>query len=104
MSYARPNGSGYMNGGNDSTARLQRFDFDDSSRNTSADERSRSRGPGGYGGFGGQQPGGRVRAPGRLNREHANRRSRDEGQWNSSRSRSRPGAVSARAGGQVEGQ
>lgn len=96
------NGGGYANGGNPASDRLRRYDFD-SSRDTSADERSRSRGPGGYGGFGAQNTA-RVRAPGRLNREHATRKSRDEGTWSNSRSRSRPGGLQGQAGSQVEGQ
>jgi hypothetical protein len=100
------NGGGYANGngnGNGTpTERLRRFDFD-SSRDTSADERSRSRGPGGYGGFG-AQGGSSVQAPSRLNRALANRKSRDEGTWSKSRSRSRPGGLQGHAGSQVEGQ
>ncbi|OQO04460.1 hypothetical protein B0A48_09382 [Cryoendolithus antarcticus] len=96
-----PNGNGYLNG--NSSQHLQRFDFDTSSRDTSADERSRSRGPGDYGGFGeSTAPGGRIRAPGRLDRAQANRRSRDGGAWDSSRSPSRPAPMSHRGGTQVE--
>lgn len=99
------NGTGYANGGGNASDRaVRRFDFNDSSRDTSADERSRSRGPGGYGGFGGQSAVSGVRGPSRLNRGHATRKSRDEGNWSKSRSRSRPGGLHGQAGGQVEGQ
>lgn len=97
------NGGGYANGSSVPGDRLRRYDFD-SSRDTSADERSRSRGPGGYGGFGGQSASAGVRAPARLNRGHATRKSRDEGTWSKSRSRSRPGGLHGQAGSQVEGQ
>lgn len=103
------NGGGYANGnsnGNGNGApseRLRRFDFD-SSRDTSADERSRSRGPGGYGGFGAQSGSSSVQAPSRLNRGLATRKSRDEGTWSKSRSRSRPGGLQGQVGSQVEGQ
>lgn len=106
MSWMQPqsNGGGYSYSGNNGTDRVRRYDFD-SSRDNSADERSRSRGPGGYGGFGGQSAApARVRAPGRLNRENANRKSRDEGAWSKSRSRSRPGGLHGQVGSQVEGQ
>lgn len=98
------NGTGYTNGGGNASDRLRRYDFNDSSRDTSADERSRSRGPGGYGGFGGQGAVSGVRGPSRLNRGHATRKSRDEGNWSNSRSRSRPGRLHGQAGSQVEGQ
>ena len=98
------NGNGYTNGGNSASDRLRRYDFNDSSRDTSADERSRSRGPGGYGGFGTQSAASSVRGPSRLNRGHATRKSRDEGTWSNSRSRSRPGGLHGQVGSQVEGQ
>jgi hypothetical protein len=98
------NGNGYTNGSNSASDRLRRYDFNDSSRDTSADERSRSRGPGGYGGFGAQSAASSVRAPSRLNRGHATRKSREEGTWSNSRSRSRPGGLHGQAGSQVEGQ
>lgn len=98
------NGNGYSNGGNSTSDRLRRYDFNDSSRDTSADERSRSRGPGGYGGFGTQSAASSVRGPSRLNRGHATRKSRDEGTWSNSRSRSRPGGLHGQVGSQVEGQ
>lgn len=106
MSWMQPqsNGGGYANGGPSASDRVRRYDFD-SSRDNSADERSRSRGPGGYGGFGaGGQSAARVRAPGRLNRGDATRKSRDESTWSKSRSRSRPGGLHGQAGSQVEGQ
>ena len=99
------NGTGYANGSSNPSDRLRRYDFNnDSSRDTSADERSRSRGPGGYGGFGTQSTASGVRAPARLNRGNANRKSRDESTWSKSRSRSRPGGLHGQAGSQVEGQ
>jgi hypothetical protein len=99
------NGTGYTNGSNSASDRLRRYGFNDSSRDTSADERSRSRGPGGYGGFGTQGAASSgVRAPSRLNRGHATRKSREEGTWSNSRSRSRPGGLRGQAGSQVEGQ
>jgi hypothetical protein len=98
------NGTGYANGNSNHTDRVRRYDFNDSSRDTSADERSRSRGPGGYGGFGGQSAASGVRGPSRLNRGHATRKSRDEGTWSQSRSRSRAGGLHGQAGSQVEGQ
>lgn len=94
---------------NGSQSYLQRFDLDTSSRDTSADERSRSRPGQGYGRLGvyGTQSQARVHPPGRLNREHAHRRSRDEPSWSASRSRSRPGGAHDGAhdgtNGQVEG-
>jgi exocyst complex component 4 len=99
------NGTGYSNGAsNPGSDRLRRYDFNDSSRDTSADERSRSRGPGGYGSFGAQGVTSGVHAPSRLNRGHATRKSRDEGTWSNSRSRSRAGRLHGQAGSQVEGQ
>ena len=89
MSYSRAQTNGYLNGTSPDT-HLRRFDFGDSSRDTSADERSRSR-PGGYGGF--NQPPEHVHGVARLDRGHANRRSRDyqrSDAWSASRSRSRP--------------
>ncbi|KAK5115887.1 hypothetical protein LTR62_000343 [Meristemomyces frigidus] len=75
--------------------RLRRFDFG-TTPESSADERSRSRGAGGsYGGLGSQQQEDRhVQAPSHLDRRQANRRSRDNLNgngygWDSSRSRSR---------------
>lgn len=117
MAYTRPHANGYANG-TDST-QLRRFDLDVSSRETSADERSRSRGPGGsgpsqgptdrgrgggYGGYGRQPVAEHVRAPARLDRGFAQRRSRDYTGWDSSRSRSRPGTRYGAAGSQVEGK
>ncbi|KAI7695466.1 hypothetical protein KC353_g17857, partial [Hortaea werneckii] len=105
MSYMRnpqANGSASHSNGNGSGSRFSRFDID-ATPDTSADERSRSRGPGGYGGFGGQDTA-NVRGPARVERQRAQRRSRDYGGgWDSSRSRSRPAASRyGAAGGQVE--
>ncbi|KAF2157948.1 Sec8 exocyst complex component [Myriangium duriaei CBS 260.36] len=86
MSWMRENG-GYSNGyGNDYG---KRYDYDASSRDTSADARSTSRGPGGYGGMGSEATS-RVTGPSYLERRQANRRSGDQ-RWDTSRSRSRPG-------------
>ncbi|PNS15529.1 hypothetical protein CAC42_788 [Sphaceloma murrayae] len=86
MSWLRENG-GHTNGyGNGYGAR---FDLDGSSRDTSADGRSRSRGPGGYGGLGSATQAPRVGGPSYLERRQANRRSQERG-WDTSRSRSRP--------------
>lgn len=90
MQAARPYGNGDTNGAD---PRLGRFDFD-TTPETSADERSRSRGPGGYGGFGTQH---QLHAPAHLDRQYAHRRSTDDGHA-SSRSRSR-GAPAPRVGG-----
>ncbi|KAI7563075.1 hypothetical protein KC343_g21708, partial [Hortaea werneckii] len=105
MSYMRnpqANGSASHLNGNGAGSRFGRFDVD-ATPDTSADERSRSRGPGGYGGFGGQDTA-NVRGPARVERQRAQRRSRDYGGgWDSSRSRSRPAASRyGAAGGQVE--
>ncbi|GAB7362187.1 hypothetical protein MBLNU230_g2213t1 [Neophaeotheca triangularis] len=92
MSYmrAQPNGS-YRNG-NGPSDQFRRFDFGgDSSRDVSDNERSQSRGAGRNGGYGEQTEERRVRGPTRLDRGHAQRRSRDE-TWSASRSRSRPAA------------
>ncbi|KAK5135912.1 hypothetical protein LTR08_004370 [Meristemomyces frigidus] len=94
----QPNGNdaNYLNG----DGRLGRFNFD-ATPDTSADERSRSRGPGAYGGFASQQAE-HVRGPARIERQHANRRSRGE-EWSASRSRSRPAVARyGAAGSQVE--
>ncbi|TKA74486.1 hypothetical protein B0A55_06448 [Friedmanniomyces simplex] len=99
------NGNGNTHGihsytnGSTNQQRLARFDFD-TTPDTSADERSRSRGPG-LGGFSNQiNP--HSRAPPHLEREQAHRRSRDYGYGydGSSRSRSRgaPAAATARYG------
>lgn len=112
MSYMRaPNNASpnYMNGSSsaNSGVRLGRFDLDPTP-DTSADERSRSRGA--YsdhiGRSNSQQPHPStvVHGPARVDRQRANRRSRDY-EWNTSRSRSRGPAVRSRngeAGGQVE--
>lgn len=84
----------------------RRHDLEASSRDTSADERSRSRGPQGYGGFARQQDGHSPIRPARLDRSHASRRSRDDIRgWSSSRSRSRPAVARYGDGSrQVEGQ
>lgn len=97
MRQQQPNG--FLNG-ND--AHIQRFHFDDSSRETSDAERSRSRGPpGGYGAFGRPSP---VQPTSRLDRGHAQRRSRDYGQSGSrSRSRVDGGNRYGPASGQIEG-
>ncbi|KAI7384141.1 hypothetical protein KC328_g10956, partial [Hortaea werneckii] len=105
MSYMRnphANGSASHLNGNGAGSRFGRFDVD-ATPDTSADERSRSRGPGGYGGFGGQDTA-NVRGPARVERQRAQRRSRDYGGgWDSSRSRSRPAASRyGAAGSQVE--
>ncbi|KAK3716807.1 exocyst subunit [Vermiconidia calcicola] len=105
MAYQRQKTNGYTNGTDGN--HLRRLDLHDSSRDTSADERSRSR-PGGHGGFGSDS---QVRG---VTRRHANRRSRDYHRdgggggasapgWDSSRSRSRPGRAS-RYGGVGAGQ
>ncbi|KAF2219692.1 Sec8 exocyst complex component [Elsinoe ampelina] len=85
MSWLRENG-GHTNGYGNGLG--SRYDLDASSRDTSADGRSQSRGPGGYGGFG-AAPQPRVTGPSYLERRQANRRSGDRA-WDSSRSRSRP--------------
>ncbi|RMY86999.1 hypothetical protein D0861_05600 [Hortaea werneckii] len=105
MSYMRnphANGSASHLNGNGAGSRFGRFDVD-ATPDTSADERSRSRGPGGYGGFGGHDTA-NVRGPARVERQRAQRRSRDYGGgWDSSRSRSRPAASRyGAAGSQVE--
>lgn len=101
MSYMnRPPPNGYSNG--DSGGHLRRFDFETSSVDTSADERSRSRGPGGYGGLGGRPFPQQVQGVARLDRTRANRRSRGEPEWNDSRSRSRAAARYGAQGGQVD--
>lgn len=93
MSY-RPQANGYMNGPSDTRLRRPYYD---SSRETSADERSRSRPGGGYYGASTQQTQ-QVQGVSRLDRGNAtrrsgeyNRRSRDYGSDGYSRSRSRPG-------------
>ncbi|GAB7347743.1 hypothetical protein MBLNU459_g5295t1 [Dothideomycetes sp. NU459] len=85
----------YTNGDRNGSPYNRRHDLEASSRDTSADERSRSRGPPGYGGFGrSAQDGHSPIRPARLDRSHASRRSRDDGRgWSSSRSRSRPAAA-----------
>ncbi|WPH00708.1 putative exocyst complex component sec8 [Acrodontium crateriforme] len=100
MSYmrAQPNGSSNRANGSDPN-RLGRFDFDDTPE-TSADERSRSRGAGGYGY--GAQPGEHVHGPPRVERQHANRRSKGPDDWNESRSRSGHGQRYGSAGSQVD--
>lgn len=103
MSYARDQSNGtpsYMNGVN----RLQRFDFD-TTPDTSADERSQSRGArrGGYGAFAGQSAD-QVQAPSRMERHSAQRRSQDQDANSTSRSQSRPGVRYGTAGNQVEGE
>ena len=114
--YQPPHANGYING--DSSNHLRRLDFHDSSRENSADERSRSRPPG-YGGFGARPPEQHVHGMTRLDRNYAHRRSRDYNnnnnnynnnnnnnnnnhEWSASRSRSRPGARYGAAGSQVE--
>ncbi|KAK4570020.1 exocyst subunit [Recurvomyces mirabilis] len=96
------NNVSYMNGASlaANSDRLRRFDFE-TTPDTSADERSRSRGPGGYGGFGAQQQSSQIQAPSHLDRRQANRRSRDQAGYgyDSSRSRSR-GAPAMRRGPQ----
>lgn len=101
MSYMnRPPPNGYTNG--DSSGHLRRFDLETSSVDTSADERSRSRGPGGYGGFGARPAHQAVHGVARLDRTRANRRSRGEQDWGESRSRSRAGGRYGAQGGQVD--
>lgn len=105
MSWMRQptNGDGAFTNG-DGKGYLRGFDPEQSSRDTSADERSRSRGPGAYGGYGRADPNARVAGPAQLDRRAANRRSRDLGTgWDSSRSRSRPpGARYGEGSRQVE--
>lgn len=79
----------------------RRYDLDASSRDNSADERSRSRGPQYSGGYGQDLPR-RVAGPSQLERRQANRKSGDRG-WSASRSRSRPGARFGEGSSQVEG-
>jgi len=112
MSYMRAPNHGppsYMNGtaSANSGSRLGRFDLDPTP-DTSADERSRSRGA--YNDHVGpsdsQQPhpSTAMHGPVRIDRQRANRRSRDY-EWSASRSRSRGVAVRSRygaAGGHVE--
>ncbi|KAK5166248.1 exocyst subunit [Saxophila tyrrhenica] len=108
---AYPNGytKGTTNG---SYSSLRRHDFHDSSRDTSADEHSRSRPAPSYGrsyNNNSAQPD-HVHGVSRLERSHNNRRSRDyaaEGgqgnqSWSASRSRSRPGGRYGAAGNQIE--
>jgi len=109
MSHARAgqaNGtSNHLNG----DGRLRRVEYD-TTPEASADERSQSRGPAGYGGYGGygglgSHPAGQVRGVARIERQHAQRRSRGEYDWSASRSRSRPAGVRyGAAGTQIEGQ
>jgi len=83
----------------------RRYDLDASSRDTSVDGRSRSRGPaagGGYGGFGNTVGPQRIAGPAYLERRQANRRSQDK-PWGNSRSRSRPGGRFGEGSQQVEG-
>lgn len=82
VSTTQSNGtSAHLNGNN----RLHLFDFD-TTPDTSADERSRSRGPPGYGGF--DAPTQQVSSlRSGVDRQHANCRSRD---FDTNRSRSRP--------------
>lgn len=96
------NGNGaYLNGNGEQPQQLRRFDFEDSSREPSADERSRSRG--GLGGYNSQPDARYVTGPARLDRHAANRKSRDGGDWSTSRSRSRPGGRYGESSRQVEG-
>ncbi|KAI5365415.1 putative Sec8 exocyst complex component specific domain, exocyst complex component Sec8/EXOC4 [Septoria linicola] len=98
MSSFRTNG--YLNGGE---AALNRFNFDDSSRDTSDAERSRSRGAPPPRGF--QTGASRVQGTSRLDRGHAQRRGRDYGygyDQSQSRSRSRVSPRYGQAGGQIE--
>nr|POE65216.1 putative exocyst complex component sec8 [Quercus suber] len=90
----------YMN----STNRLQRFDFD-TTPDTSADERSQSRGAtrGGHGKLNAPTPD-QVHAPPRMDRQRAQRRSRDQDEYGKSRSRSRTGVRYGTSGSQVEDQ
>ncbi|GAM86826.1 hypothetical protein ANO11243_048460 [Dothideomycetidae sp. 11243] len=72
MSWLRENGVGYSNGyANDYG---NRYDYDSGSRDTSADGRSTSRGPGGYGGLAPETTSSRVTGPTYLERRQANRR------------------------------
>ncbi|KAF2718683.1 hypothetical protein K431DRAFT_287416 [Polychaeton citri CBS 116435] len=97
MSYTNRNGPyGDFTNGNSDNSHLRRLDFESSSRETSADERSRSRDPeyaqagrpGGYAGLGASRLGG----SGGVERMAARRRSRAaEDDYSTSRSRSRPG-------------
>ncbi|KAK0304508.1 exocyst subunit [Friedmanniomyces endolithicus] len=93
------NGNPSYTNGTTNQPRLARFDFD-TTPETSADERSRSRGPG-FGGFS-THPNPQIRAPSHLERQQAHRRSRDYGYGHdgSSRSHSRgaPTAATARYG------
>ncbi|KAF7195857.1 hypothetical protein HII31_02874 [Pseudocercospora fuligena] len=101
MSWMRQQQNGSSNYLNGSNSNLHRFDFDDSSPGTSDAERSRSRGPQGYGGYG--APTGFRTGVARLDKGHAQRRSRDF-DASQSRSRSRAGARYGTQGGQIEGQ
>lgn len=103
MSRLRPGAdTGHSNGMSNGYG--HRYDLDASSRDTSADERSLSRGPGGYGGLGNVRDGSNQRVGGvaQLERRQANRRSQDRG-YGTSRSRSRPGARFGNGSRQVEG-
>ncbi len=106
--------NGYANG-NGAYSSLRLRDYHDSSRDTSADERSRSRPAPSYGNnrsYNSSQPE-QVHGISRLERGQATRRSRDytmEGgggglgstSWSASRSRSRPGARYGAAGNQID--
>ena len=104
MSYMRSQTNGHVNGTGGGNP-IRRLEWETS--DTSADERSRSR-RGGYGDFGRpqqpqpQQQAEHVPRVARLDRGHAQRRSR-EYDWSQSRSRSRP-ATSRRYGGATENQ
>ncbi|KXS98692.1 hypothetical protein AC578_1258 [Pseudocercospora eumusae] len=96
MSWIQNGSSNYPNGSN---SNLHRFDFDDSSPATSDAERSRSRGPQGYGGYGAAT--GFRTGVARLDRGHAQRRSRDR-DASQSRSRSRARGRYGAQGSQIE--
>lgn len=103
------NSNGYTNGSHASA--LRHFNFQDSSRETSADERSRSRPAATYDPYAYTTSSQSVHGVSRLERNRANRRSRDYAAdnislnnqaWSASRSRSRPGARYGNAGNQIE--
>ncbi|KAJ8608005.1 hypothetical protein MRB53_039911 [Persea americana] len=99
----------YANGpqSNGSSSYLNRFDFQDgSSRENSTEDRTRTRGAGGYGGLGAytadSQSRGQVQAPTRIERQYG-RRSRPDPAWTQhSRSRSRANTAFGAGHGQIE--
>jgi len=102
MSRMRQNEDGGHTNGYTNGLGSKRYDLDVSSREPSADERSRSRGVGGYGGFANQYQSQRVLGPTALDRRTAQRRSQER-DWSSSRSRSRVTGRFGEGNRQVEG-